>query len=151
VVTKLVLDAPRSAQRPSAPPWIGAVTWLVAPLLLGAVFTAFALLRQGPEALLGPVLVAVGAVPLLWLLVSIVFPARTDRRCPECGAEALEPLREDDLQGLRCGACAYSDEHASAWKFAEEDDRPLEPLVLRQRRGALPTSLSGPSDRGAQP
>lgn len=130
---------------PSSPPpaWIRGASWLAAPLVLAAVVGAFALLRQGPEALFTIILVAACALPLLWLFVSIALPAASDRKCPECGVQGLERLSEEDLHGVRCTHCGFEDEHASAWKFAEEGDQALEPFVLRDRGAKRPLTGSG--------
>jgi len=132
-VRKVVLDdAPKSRGGP-LPAWLEHASWLVGPLLLGAVLLGVYLLRQGSEALFTGILAAAASLPLLWLLVSIFAPAKTDRTCPDCGAESVAPASEHRSTGLRCESCGWSDASASAWKHAEEGDRPLEPLVLRER------------------
>jgi DNA-directed RNA polymerase subunit RPC12/RpoP len=117
-------------------------SWLAGPLILAAVLGAFVLLRRGPETLFSGVLIAICGAAVLWLLVSILSPAKPDRKCPECGNLALERMSEDALHGLRCTRCGFEDEQASAWKFAEEGERALEPFVLQNRRGDGPAANS---------
>ena len=75
--------------------------------------------------------VLVGA-GLLWVGVSVFWPAKADRKCPRCEEEALERLDPDTTQGLKCASCGFVDEQATGW-FLAEDEGPLEDLVLRQR------------------
>jgi len=114
-----------------APRWIGGASWLVAPLLLAAAVGTLVLLRAEPKAFFGILLGAVVLVPIAWGLVSVFFPAYPDRRCPECRELAVAPLESRELHGLRCEACGWRDASASAWKFVEEGDAPLEPLVAQ--------------------
>ena len=82
---------------------------------------------------------------LVWVLVSVFFPARADRSCPRCGEESLERLDRTRTTGIRCRACGFRDEQASAWLMAEEEG-PLEEIVLRERgRGAVARANSGSS------
>lgn len=136
-VRRIVLEQP---SRPGAdsgrslPRWVGPASWLVAPLFLTAVIGGLVLLRRGPDGLFTTVLVGVAAVPVLWGLISMLFPAYPDRRCMECGELGLVPLSEVELHGVRCTECGHVDETVGTWKFAEERDAPLEPLVIASRK-----------------
>jgi len=148
-VTRITLDVPSSEARPQARPqptprWLGRLAWVVAPVLLLAVGAAFVLLRTQPAAFFTTVLVVVFLAPFAWGLVSVLFPAYADRKCPECGELSVEALSEEDLHGVHCTACGYVDRDASAWKFAEERDQPLEPFVLESRlaRAAKPETTT---------
>jgi Zn ribbon nucleic-acid-binding protein len=139
-VTRITLDEPRRAPpRPGAAPPARRLGWLVAPLLILAVAGGFVLVRVQPQVFFTALLVVLFVLPFVWGLVSVFFPAYADRRCPECGALAVEALAEDDLHGIRCAACGFVDRDASAWKFAEERDEALEPYVLQERGRELPT------------
>jgi len=144
-VRKVVLDDPPNNRGGSPPAWLGHASWFVGPLLLGAVLLGVYLLRQGSEALFTGILAVVAGVPILWLLVSVFAPAKADRTCPDCGASSVAPASEDRATGLRCRRCGWSDASASAWKHAEEGDRPLEPLVLRERSGSTTPDSSPPA------
>lgn len=132
-----------SARTAPLPRWIEGASWLVAPLLLLAVVGAFALMRWAPSGLFTALIALVCAIPVVWAIVSVFFPAAPDRRCPECHALSLEPITEGELRGLRCTACEFVDTSASTWKFIEEGDRPLEPIILEAR----PPSTLSPSNR----
>lgn len=122
-------QAPREVPR-----WVGPASWLVAPLLLAAMLGTFVLIRKAPEGVFTLFIAAVCAVPVIWGLVSILFPASPDRRCPECGELGLEAMSELELHGVRCTDCGYEDESVGTWIFAEERDAPLEPLVIASRK-----------------
>lgn len=133
-VTRITLDAPSpEARSQPAPRWVGRLAWFVAPVLLLAVGAAFVLVRTQPAAVFTAILVVVFLAPFIWGLVSVLSPAYADRKCPDCGELTVEALSEDDLHGVHCTSCGYVDRDASAWKFAEERDQPLEPLVLEGR------------------
>jgi len=99
---------------------LAAARWLVAEVPATAFFW-----------ILGALLLA----PVAWALVSSLWPAAADRRCPRCGADALERADPSAALGIRCRACGHRDEAASAWLLAEEEG-PLEEIVLRARRAA---------------
>lgn len=108
------------------------LAWALPLVLLGAVGGGVLVVRSGP-GWLGPAAIAllVGA-GLAWVAVSVFWPAAADRRCKECGEEALERLDPETTQGLRCRACGHVDAEATGWFLAEEEG-PLEELVLLQR------------------
>lgn len=119
------------ALRPGAPrrAWLA---WLVAPACLAAVLAAAALVLRGPDGLFGVALTALLGLGFLWIAVSVFSPAKADRRCPSCGALALERLDAGTTRGLRCAACGWTDAAASSFYLAEEEG-PLETIVLRER------------------
>jgi Zn ribbon nucleic-acid-binding protein len=139
-VTRITLDEPgtQPERRPRTTRLAARMGWLVAPLLMVSVGSAFVLVRMQPQGFLTALLVVLFVLPFVWGLVSVFFPAYADRRCPDCGALAVEALAEDDLHGIRCTSCGYEDREASAWKFAEERDEALEPYVLQERGREAP-------------
>lgn len=111
---------------------------LVPVAMILAVVLGVALVLRRPSGLLTVVLAVMLVVPALWIGISALWPARADRTCPRCGADALERLDPETTTGVSCRACGWVDETASAWLLAEEEG-PLEDAVLRQR-GRLPSS-----------
>lgn len=106
--------------------------WCAPAFLLGAALLAFALVRAGPS-LTGALLALLVVAPTGWVLVSALWPARAERRCPACAADALARSDPHASHGLVCRACGWRDESASAWLLAEEEGA-LEELVLSERR-----------------
>lgn len=127
-----------------------AVAWLVGPLLLAfAVGVPAFLVRSSGELLWGTVLGVLVVVPLCWIAVSALWPARAERNCPHCGADALRRIDPRTTVGVACGACGWRDEARSAWYLAEEEG-PLERIVLLQRRrrrtSRTPVDSAGDAD-----
>jgi hypothetical protein len=120
-----------------------ALGWLVPPLFLTAVGIGVGIVIHQPLGLWGWALAICFAVPVGWLLVSILWPGKPDRTCPECGAEALERSDPRTTTGLVCSACGWDDETASGWLMAEEEG-PLEEIVLQQRGRRTPRVDSEP-------
>jgi len=120
--------------------------WCAPAFLLLAVAVGVAIVLQRPLSLFAGVLAALAAVPVGWVIVSALWPARAERRCPACGKDALRRLDERTTHGLVCRACGFRDESASAWLLAEEEG-PLEEIVLSQRGRKVPT---GPVDSPRQ-
>ena len=110
-----------------------ALAWLLAPLSLAAVAGGALFVPRLPDLSFGLVVGAGVLVLVGWIVISALWPARADRRCPECGREALLRLDPDATHGIRCGHCGFRDETRSAWLLAEEEG-PLERIVLAQRR-----------------
>jgi hypothetical protein len=110
--------------------WTG---WLVAPLMLAAVALAGLLVLRLPFGVFGKCLAVLFALPFLWILVSVLWPARADRTCPRCGGAGLRRIDPGTTHGVACSACGWRDEGESAWLLAEEEG-PLEEIVLAQRR-----------------
>lgn len=118
----------------SWPPSRSLIVWCTPALFLAAVgLGAWIVLAQPP--LFGILLVLFVTLPVGWVLVSSLWPARAERGCPACGADALVRADPRATHGLACTACGFRDESASAWLLAEEEG-PLEVLVLaaRERR-----------------
>jgi len=117
---------------------------LSTPLLLpvgflGAVAAGAWLLHQQPLGWFPWVLGTLIVVPVLWVLISALFPARAERACPRCAREALERSDPRTTHGLRCRECGWQDDSASAWLLAEEEEPALERLVLADREGERAT------------
>jgi hypothetical protein len=111
--------------------------WLAPLALLGAVGLGTWIVFARPLTLFGVVLVVLATVPVAWVLVSALLPAKADRGCPACEADALARSDPMATHGLVCRACGWSDDSASAWLLAEEEG-PLEELVLAARARASP-------------
>jgi hypothetical protein len=122
------------------------VGWLAPLVLLGAALGGVALVRGGSTDWFGVILVALAGLPAAWVLVSALSPGKADRRCPACGREALARRSPDSAQGLRCNACGWADEEASAWLLAEEEGA-LDDIVLAER-GRPARSASAGARRG---
>ena len=123
-------DPTQSERQPAGAPAVAA--WLVGPLLLAAIAAAVLLVMRGPDGWFGWAAGGAFAVALAWVLISVFFPARPDRRCSVCGALDVERLDERSTLGLECRACGQRDELASSFLFAEEGT--FEDIVLDQRR-----------------
>ncbi|MFT7486553.1 MAG: DNA-directed RNA polymerase subunit RPC12/RpoP [Candidatus Paceibacteria bacterium] len=123
---------------PTVPRYIGVASWLVAPILLAAVIGGLILLRKEPAGVFAVILGIVCGAPVVWGLISMLFPAYPDRRCPECKELGLESMSDQELHGVRCSECGFTDETLSTWKFAEERGQTLEPLVIAKRGKSSP-------------
>ncbi len=95
--------------------------WLTAPIGLAAVVSGVALIRNGPPEIPLIAIAACGGLILVWLLVSIFFPAHLDRSCPRCDEESLGPLDPVSFQGVRCTSCGYEDPERSGYLMAAAD------------------------------
>jgi hypothetical protein len=109
--------------------------WCAPALFLGAVGVAAWIVFARPP-LFGVLLAVLLVGPLSWILVSTLWPARAERRCPGCGADALVRSDPRATHGLACEQCGWRDESASAWLLAEEEGS-LEELVLAARGRAM--------------
>jgi len=123
-----------------------ALAWCAPAFFLLAVAAGVAIVFRRPLSLFAGVLSALAAVPVGWVIVSALWPAKAERRCPACGKDALQRLDQRATHGLACRACGFRDESASAWLLAEEEG-PLEEIVLAERGRKLPT---GPVDSPRQ-
>lgn len=102
------------------------------PVLLSATACGVALVLRGPERAF-VISAATGfALVVAWVLVSIFFPARADRTCPDCGAESLERLDPRTTRGILCARCGRVDREQSSFLLAEEEG-PIEAIVLEDR------------------
>ena len=116
----------------------GLATWLIPPMLLAGVAGGALFVWQGPRWVVPWALGALLAVVVMWVLVSVLWPAHADRRCAVCGVEALERIDADAVHGLVCRACGWRDESESAWLLAEDEEERLEDLVLQRRSREKP-------------
>ena len=107
--------------------------WLIGPLLLASVAAGMLFVFRGVDHLFGVALGLVMGLGFLWILVSVLFPAKPDRACPACSERTLERLDPKSTTGLCCGACGWQDEEASSFLLAEEEGT-FEDVVLRERR-----------------
>ncbi|MFT7671085.1 MAG: hypothetical protein ACI8X5_003801 [Planctomycetota bacterium] len=149
---KIVIDDPGS-RKPSSKPlprWLAGASWLVPPIIFGSVIGAIALLRQAPGEVFTGFLAIVCGIPVLWGLASVFLPAHPDRRCPDCNKHTLEQLEEGQLTGLSCTSCGFVDRSASAWKFVEEGDAALEPLIMKDRKAATLPKVPQSDHGGSQ-
>ena len=105
---------------------------LVPLAFLGAVGTGVAVVLAGPRAILALALGLLLLTPVVWILVSALWPARAERGCPACGRDALARIDPRATHGVHCGACGFRDETRSAWLLAEEEG-PLEEIVVAER------------------
>jgi hypothetical protein len=106
--------------------------WLAPLAFLAAVGLGVWIVFARPLTLFGVVVAVLAAVPVVWVLVSALFPAKAERGCPACKADALARSDPMATHGLVCRACGWSDASASAWLLAEEEG-PMEELVLAAR------------------
>ncbi len=98
------------------------IAWLVGPLLLASVAAGMLYAFRGPDHLFGIALGVVMGLGFLWILVSVLFPARPDRTCPRCGNRALERLDPGSVHGLRCHMCQWENADAASFLLVEEED-----------------------------
>ena len=103
---------PGEVRGPALLPWM-AVPWLrsiaASAAAIAAVAGVFALVAFAPGLALWIFLAGVFALPIGWMIVSTLLPARLDRNCPACSAWALEPLDPEDRYGVRCAECGFED------------------------------------------
>jgi hypothetical protein len=131
------LGAGRAAPPPASPRLeeqrVERAAWLIGPLLLSSVAAGMLFVFRGPDHVFGVSLGLVLGLAFLWMLISVLFPAKPDRTCPSCGERTLERLDPQSTQGVRCSDCGWQDEAASSFLMAEEDGS-LADTVLRERR-----------------
>jgi ribosomal protein L37AE/L43A len=113
------------------------VAWFAPPVFLGAVLVVFRLVQGRPVGVFGGIVAVLAAVPIAWVVISTLWPARADRTCPGCGRDTLRRLDRRSTVGLACRSCGWRDETQSSWLLAEEEG-PLEEIVLRQRGRGVP-------------
>ena len=106
----------------------------LAPLLLLVAVGTLQLLLQAPGALFGWVFAGIGLAAAAWIGISVFWPARAERNCPICSERGLERLDPERTLGLRCAACGWTDEEASSWLLAEDEDVSVQELVVSQRQ-----------------
>jgi hypothetical protein len=93
------------------------------------------LVLRGPDRAFVVALAALIGTVLVWILTSVFWPARADRKCPACGVESLRPLEPGTTRGIACEACGHEDAGESSFLMAEEDGAPLEPILIGARAG----------------
>lgn len=108
-------------------------TLLVPIAFLAAIALGAAIVRGLPLQAFGAVLGVLFGAALLWIVVSVLWPARAERTCPRCGEVALQRMDPHETRGLVCRACGHRDETASAWLLAEDEGVPLEDIVMSER------------------
>ncbi len=118
--------------RASTSPW----GWILTPLLFLSTTLGVWIVLADPAGLFGWIVGGLGALALVWIVVSSLFPASADRNCPACGRDTLVRLSDANTQGKVCKACQWRDETQSSFFLAEEEG-PLEPQILAQRRRRL--------------
>ena len=89
--------------------------------MLLATVSGARLVTSGPDRIFGIALAALFGGALAWILVSVLWPARPDRTCPECGRESLSLLDPRSTRGVRCASCGHVDREQSAFLLAEEE------------------------------
>jgi hypothetical protein len=104
-------------------------------MMLAGSIAVVLLVTRGADRAFAVALAVLGALAFAWMLVSVFWPASADRTCPDCGAEGLERHDATTLHGVTCTRCGSTDLERSSFLFAEEDGRPLEPCVTRERQG----------------
>jgi hypothetical protein len=127
--------------RPNSPhAWLA---WLMPLVMLLAIVLGAVIVRGQPRVALYVILTVMLLIPVLWVLVSALWPGTADRGCPGCGKDTLVRSDSESTVGLECPSCGWRDETASAWFLAEEEG-PLEDIVLRQR-GRRPLAKPKPN------
>jgi hypothetical protein len=119
---------------------------LLPVVFLGATLGAAFLVLRGPDRLFGWALGAMLGASLLWIVISVLFPAKADRTCPRCGAESLERSDPQRTEGLACTSCGWRDDAESGFLLAEDDGVPIEPMVLRRRAERARAADAGAAD-----
>jgi DNA-directed RNA polymerase subunit RPC12/RpoP len=109
--------------------------WIIGPMMTLATVAGAILVLRGPERAFGAALGALLGTALTWTLISVLWPATPDRTCPECGEKRLVRLDPRTTRGIACGSCGHEDVDHSAFLLAEDDDGPIEPIVLDERTG----------------
>jgi hypothetical protein len=131
------LGSSRPAPPPASPRLeekrVERAAWLIGPLLLASIGAGMLFVFRGPDHLFGVALGLVLGIGFLWMLISVLFPAKPHRTCPHCAERSLERLDAGSTQGVRCAACGWQDEAASGFLMAEEEGS-FEDVVLRERR-----------------
>jgi hypothetical protein len=106
-------------------------------MMLAATVCAALLVLRGPDRALVAALSALFGTALAWMLVSIFWPAKPDRTCPACQGMTLRRLDSRSTRGIVCDACGHEDAVASSFLLAEDENTPIEPLVIAERDGVI--------------
>jgi hypothetical protein len=106
--------------------------WLIGPAILAAIGAGMRIVVHGPDWIFAVSLGLLLGIGLLWILVSVLFPAKAERTCPACSGKGLERLDPQSLHGVQCRLCGWSDPAASSFLLAEEEGT-FEDIVLHER------------------
>jgi hypothetical protein len=109
--------------------------WIIGPTMLAATVCAVILLRQGLDRTFAWALAALLTTILVWILVSVFWPARPDRTCPTCGSPALRRSDGRTTRGIVCNRCGYEDPDQSSFLIAEDEEGAIESIVIEERNG----------------
>ena len=101
--------------------------------MLAAVVTGAVLVLRGPDRVFGAALAALLGTSIIWILVSVLWPARADRTCPACGREELRRKDPGSTRGVACASCGHEDAERSSFLLAEDDGEALELVRLAER------------------
>jgi DNA-directed RNA polymerase subunit RPC12/RpoP len=110
------------------------LAWLLVPLAFGLAIGFGALAFTRPDWLTAAVLWTVLGLASIWVMGTVLWPARAERACPQCGEERLVRADPSTTMGVRCEACGHQDMEVSSWFLAEDEGDSLEEIVLSQRR-----------------
>jgi hypothetical protein len=102
--------------------------------MLLATTCAILLVLRGPDRAFDVAVALLISVSLVWMLVSVFWPASPDRTCAACGREALKRLDPASTRGVQCTECGATDAERSSFLFAEEEGGALETLIVGERR-----------------
>jgi hypothetical protein len=105
--------------------------------MLLATVCGLLLVQRGLDRTFGWALAALLGAAIVWMLVSVLWPARPDRTCASCGRTSLRRSDPRSTKGVSCGECGYEDASASSFLLAEEDAGSIEPIVLAERSGTV--------------
>jgi hypothetical protein len=107
--------------------------WLVGPALLAAIAAGMRIVIAGPDGIFAVCFGLLLGIGVLWILISVLFPAKAERTCPACAGRGLERLDPQSLHGLECRLCGWHDPDASSFLLTEEEGT-FEDIVLHERR-----------------
>jgi hypothetical protein len=136
----MLADHEPRAARPTSPrravsSFSAPAAWLVAPMFLAASASGILLVLRGPDRFFAWALASLFALALLWILISVFFPAAVERTCPSCGRESLRGLDPKSTRGVLCDACGHLDPYQSSFLFAEEEGT-VAAIVRAERAGS---------------
>jgi hypothetical protein len=103
--------------------------------MLVATACAVIFVQHGIDRTFGWALAALLGMALVWILVSVLWPARPDRTCPTCGVRALRRRDGRSIRGVVCNQCGYEDADQSSFLMAVDVVGAIEPIVIDERKG----------------
>jgi len=149
--TRIVaLGASRTADAGASRSSSARATWLIAPALLAATITGMLFVVRGPDRYFGYALGILLALAVMWIVISVLHPARVERTCPQCRRESLSRLDAKSTRGVICDACGFSDPHQSSFLMAESEGALEEIVIAERERAHAASSRSLPSDAAKQ-